>query len=212
MKIPTEFNIYLRQLDLIGHQNLLAKIINFSWFKFFKFYVLKKINFIRPINKRMYKDLIDLKYPVDNIVKIPNGINSKEFLNYGKIKHPEIRFGFVGRLTEIKNLIYLLDVFKSYFSKYPEDMLYIYGRGPEEKNIIEFIRRNKLTNNILLMGFEEDKKKIYPNIDVLLNSSFGEGISNVILEAMCTETFVIASNVGGNRELIKHKITGLLFK
>ena len=68
-----------------------------------------------------------------------------------------------------------------------------------------------MENNIILKGYVKDKKKIYSNIDVLINSSFGEGISNVILEAMSTKTLVIASNVEGNKDLIIHKETGLLF-
>lgn len=52
---------------------------------------------------------------------------------------------------------------------------------------------------------------IYSNIDVLVDPAFAQGISNANLEAMCTETFIIASKTPGNEDLITHKKTGLLF-
>ncbi|MFX0139710.1 MAG: glycosyltransferase, partial [Candidatus Hodarchaeota archaeon] len=93
----------------------------------------------------------------------------------------------------------------------PHDKLFLYGEAPYEKFILRFIRKNNLTNKIILCGYEKDKRKIYSNIDVLIDPAFAQGISNSNLEAMCTNTLVIASNVYGNRDLIKHKISGLLF-
>lgn len=211
MKVPTDYTTYIRQIYLSENQNLITKLINYSWFNFFKKFILKKIDYVRPINQVMYDDLIELKYPKERIIRIPNGIDTKSIVGLKKNVYDGIHFGFVGRLTKIKNLKLLLDAFEIYFSKYPEDKLLIYGEGSEEKLISAFIKRKNLVNNIILLGFEKDKKKIYSNLDVLVNCSFGEGISNVILEAMCTKTFVIASDIPGNRELIKHKILGLLF-
>jgi len=211
MKMPTDYSTYIQQIYLSENQRLITKMINYSWFKFFKKIILKKINYIRPINQKMYDDLIELNYPKERILKIPNGIDSKKFIGLKKIIHDGIHFGFVGRLTKIKNLRFLLDVFEIYFTKYPEDKLFLYGEGPEQKFVLDFIKRKNLANKIIFNGFEGDKKKIYSNLDVLVNTSFGEGISNVILEAMCTKTLVIASNVSGNKEIIKHEISGLLF-
>lgn len=211
MKIPTEYTTYIKQFELLEQHKSIEKIINYSWFKFFKSFILNKLDYIRPINEKMYQDLIDLKYPQQKILKIPNGIDSKNYLGLKKYDHNGTYFGFVGRLTEIKNLNYLLDEFKHFFSKFPGDKFFIYGEGPEQGKINTFIEQHSLENNIILKGYVKDKKKIYSNIDVLINSSFGEGISNVILEAMSTKTLVIASNVEGNKDLIIHKETGLLF-
>ena len=68
-----------------------------------------------------------------------------------------------------------------------------------------------MVKNLFFRGFEKDKMKIYSNVDVLIHPSFGEGIPNVILEAMCSNTFVVASNVSGNRDIIEHNKNGLLF-
>ena len=166
---------------------------------------------MRPINQKMYEDLLNLNFPQNRILKLSNGIDSKRFMRLAKNKHEETNFGFVGRLTKIKNLKFLLEVFIKYFSQYSKDKLLIFGEGPEEKPILDFNKFNRMDNNIFLNGFEKDKEKIYANLDVIINTSYGEGISNVILEAMATKTFVIASNVQGNNDLIKHGETGLLY-
>ncbi len=211
MKMPTDYENYIRIVHLTEKQNFMAKLINYSWFKFYKWFVLKRLNFMRPINQKMYEDLINLNFPRKRILKLSNGIESKRFIGLKKKRHSGINFGFVGRLTKIKNLHFLLQVFKQYFSKYPEDKLLIYGEGPEKDIILRFIHHYNLNENVLLIGFEKQKEEIYPNLDVLINSSYGEGISNVILEAMATRTFVIASKVQGNTDLIEHGVTGLLY-
>lgn len=211
MKIPLDFASFLRDTSMPKENKIRTRILNYSWFKIFKKIILKKINFIRAINKKIYDDLIDLNYPKDRVLEIPNGINSKNFFGLQKNKREISHFGYVGRLVQIKNLKILLYSFKNYFLKYPLDKLFIYGIGPEGDWISKFIKKNNLTGNVILYGFEKNKKKIYSNIDVLIDTSLAQGISNSNLEAMCTDTLVIASNVIGNRDLIKHKSTGLLF-
>lgn len=211
MKIPINFESYLIEATMIRKHKFRTKVISFSWYTFFIKFLLKKINFIRPINEKMYEDLISLNYRRNNILKIPNGISNKEFIGLNKTQHNYIHFGFVGRLFEYKNIRFLLDVLKIYFLEYPNDKLFIYGKGPEEKYISDFTASNNLASNIILKGFEKDKTKIYSNLDVLIDTAFAQGISNTNLEAMCTETLVIASDVYGNRDLIEHGKTGLLF-
>lgn len=211
MKLPIDFRSFIKQYYMIEKQKIRVKMISYSWVKFFKKFLLKKINFIRSLNEIMYNDLINLKFPKERILKIPNGIDCKTFINVQKIKHEETIFGYVGRLTEFKNLRFLLKVFKTHLILYPKDELFIYGLGSEVRYIEDFIKENKLNNNIIYHGFEKNKLKIYPNIDVLVDPALGQGISNTNLEAMITKTFLIASNVHGNRDLVKHQLTGLLF-
>ncbi|MEE9378619.1 MAG: glycosyltransferase, partial [Candidatus Lokiarchaeia archaeon] len=60
-------------------------------------------------------------------------------------------------------------------------------------------------------GFIKDKDKIYSNLDVLIDPALAQGISNTNLEAMSSNTLLIASKVEGNKDLIIDKVTGLLF-
>ncbi len=211
MKMPIDFASFIRQIYMQEQHKIRSKIINYSWFKFFKNFIFKKLDFIRPINIKMYRDLVNLRFLKKKILLLPNGIYSKNFAGLQKIEHKGTHFGYVGRLTEFKNLRFLLEVFKIYLTKYPFDKLFIYGKGSEEEFILKFINKNKLNNNVILCGFEKDKTKIYSNIDVIIDPALAHGISNTNLEAMCSNTLVIASNVNGNRDLINDGITGLLF-
>jgi len=134
-----------------------------------------------------------------------------KFIDIKKDKREEVHFGYVRRLMKFKNLRFLIKVFQEFLVKYPNDRLYIYGRGPEINFIQDFISGNNLEKNIFLCGYEKEKEKIYKNIDVLIDPALAQGISNANLEAMCTGTFLIASNVRGNIDLVKHRITGLSF-
>lgn len=100
-----------------------------------------------------------------------------------------------------------MSVFIEFLSIYPDDKLFLYGISPEKSYIQNFIEDNKVEKTIIIKGFEKDKAKIYSNIDVLIHPSFVEGAPNVILEAMCSQAFVIASNVLGNRDMVDHEVT-----
>ena len=69
-----------------------------------------------------------------------------------------------------------------------------------------------LQDRIKFLGFREDIPEILLSMDGYICASYTEGFSNAILEAMASGLPIIATNVGGNSEIIKNKITGLLFK
>jgi len=198
MKIPIDLSSYLANASKLSWFEIRAKMINIIWFYLFKIVILKRVDFIRAINELIYKQLIKLNYHKNNILKIPNGIFFNYFKAIKKIEHEGTHFGYVGRLVKFKNLRSMLDVFKTFFTEYNKDKLFIYGEGPEKDYIQNFIKRNNLVNNIFLMGYEKEKKKIYSNLDIVIDSALAQGISNTNLEAMSTKTLVIASNVSGN--------------
>ena len=184
----------------------------YGWINFFKRFVIKKKNvYYQAISEKVYKDLTGLGVSKDNILNLPNAISPNKYNELKKKESEETHFGYVGRLLRSKNIEFLLEVFVKYLSKYYKDKLYIYGAGLEQINISNFIKKRNLSKNIVLKGFEKDKRKIYSNIDVLIHPTFGEGSPNTILESCVTNTFVIASNVTGIRDIITHGKSGLLF-
>ena len=52
---------------------------------------------------------------------------------------------------------------------------------------------------------------VWMSVDVAINTSHSEGLSNSLMEAMATETAVLAADIPGNRDLIENGITGLLY-
>ncbi len=211
MKIPIDFGSHIKEVSLMNRYNLIKKFVCYSWLKLFQKYLIKKIDFIRVINKRMFEEITELNYPKRRILRIPNGIEFTKYIGLDKIVREGVNFGFIGRLSQFKNLKYMLMEFKDYFKEFPLDKLYIYGTGSELEYICVFVEENSLSDNIFILGFERDREKIYSSIDVLIDPAHGQGISNANLEAMSSNTLLIASEVEGNIDLITNGETGLLF-
>jgi len=208
IKTPTDYETSQREILLLSK---FSNLISSLWMIIFKRKIIKlgKI-YIQAINDKIYKDFIGWGFPSKDIIKISNGISSGHFLNLEKKKRNAIHFGFIGRLLRSKNIKFMLKIYALYAKTYPDDRLFIFGKGPEENFIKNFIEENNLSSMIKYQGFV-NKFEIYPSIDVLIHPSLGEGVPNTVLEAMLTDTLVIASNVSGNRDLVKHRTTGLLF-
>ena len=91
------------------------------------------------------------------------------------------------------------------------------GDGPERKNLQNFIKKNTLQKNVLLVGSVEraDMANYYKVADIVLVPSisvkgYKEATSLSVLEAMAAKVPVIASNIGGLTEIVTHEVTGLL--
>lgn len=212
IKPPTNFETHKEEEFMLKPRSLLNKIAFYGWMVILQHFISKRKRiYFQAINNKIYRDFYTMGFDKENFIRLPNGISTNKFEGIKRLHKGEVHFGFIGRLLKSKNLELLLRVFLNYISEYPEDKLFIYGTGPEEIFLRDFIHENKVGNNIFYMGFEKDKEKIYSNLDVLIHPSFGEGFPNVILEALCAQAFIIASDVTGNRDIVHHGVTGLLF-
>jgi len=157
---------------------------------------------ITVVSKDAFNYYTSLGYKV---FQIPNAIDISLFsLNEDRRYKKQIIFA--GRLSNEKGIDRLMDIGK----RLSNDIhLMILGSGPEEKKIKEFSEKQK---NIHFLGYQ-DKEKTFSLIrgsDILIQPSLNEGISSTVLEAMMCKTLVIATNIGGNIELIKDNETGFL--
>jgi glycosyltransferase involved in cell wall biosynthesis len=92
---------------------------------------------------------------------------------------------------------------------------YIYGTGVQDyiANLKILIRNSNLENEIVWMGFEKDINKIYSAARlVCVPSLCEEGLGMSALEPAFLGVPVIASNIGGLREIITHNKSGFLFE
>ena len=88
------------------------------------------------------------------------------------------------------------------------------GEGPyEEKNKLTALRDELgLSGLVRFAGKVSNVKEYYDISDIFVLPSISEGLSNALLEAMSSGMAVVASNVGGNKEIIEDKKNGLLFE
>ena len=119
--------------------------------------------------------------------------------------------GIIARLDPIKNHAMLLRAFPQILEKIPDTYLLIVGPdGPEKENIERLIISLGITENVRLLGARNDIADLLQACDVFALSSFSEGTSVTLLEAMAAAVPIVATNVGGNPEVIENKVTGYL--
>lgn len=115
-----------------------------------------------------------------------------------------------GRLVQQKNFKLLIESF-SLISKDIEDDLYIYGEGPLEESLKQYINMLNLNDRVHLMGRTNNVKNILLNSKMFVMSSDFEGMPNALLEAVCTLTPSISTDCpcGGSKIILSGDV-GLL--
>ena len=157
---------------------------------------------ITVVSKEAFDYYTNLGY---NVFQIPNAIDiSSLTLNTDRRYQKQVIFA--GRLSNEKGIDCLIEISQKLSA---EIHLIILGSGPEEKKIQDLVKTQK---NIHFFGYQNKDQTIslIRGSDVLIQPSLKEGISSTILEAMACKTPIIATNVGGNKELIIDNQTGLL--
>lgn len=131
-----------------------------------------------------------------------------------KIRENELIFGMVGRFAYPKNPILFLKAAKEMIKNYSRTKFTLIGGGPLLKECQNFVKENKLENNIFLLGkkIPEETWEILLGFDIFVLASKFEGLPLTIIEAMFTGLPVIATNVGGVNELVKNNKNGFLIK
>lgn len=150
---------------------------------------------------------------------IPYGIDT-EPLRTGqqKEKSDKLRIAFIGTLAEHKGPDLLVEAFQQLPTQY-NAVLTLYGddRQFPEYNIYlrQLINKNNPDNKIKLAGTFPNSEigKIFSTVDILVvPSRWYENTPLVIQSALAAKTPVIATNLGGMSEIVKHEINGLLFE
>ncbi|MBW2108101.1 MAG: glycosyltransferase family 4 protein [Deltaproteobacteria bacterium] len=118
--------------------------------------------------------------------------------------------GFLARLDWIKNPELLLDAFTLATRHVPRARLIVMGRGDRIPEFQDRCRRSDIQDRVLFTGLVKKPLPIVAKLCALVVTSRSEAASLSILEAMMCGVPVIASDVGGNPELVRHGVTGLL--
>jgi len=160
----------------------------------------------------------------DKVVNICNGVDAKFFapspgpvvrLPDSPLEGPDIVvIGTVGRLVPVKDQLTLVKAFASLIDRAPEHRqrlrLALVGEGPQRGDIQEAVTGLGLDELVWIAGQRRRVDQVLKMFDIFVLPSLNEGISNTILEAMATGLPVIATDVGGNPELVDNGETGFL--
>jgi glycosyltransferase involved in cell wall biosynthesis len=126
---------------------------------------------------------------------------------------PARRIISVGRLSAEKGQAGLLEAFASILPDCPDIELVLAGDGPESGRLRAIADRLSISERVRFTGrlSERDALEGIAQADILVVSSFMEGLPIVLMEAMALGTPVIATRVAGIPELVEDGKSGLLF-
>ena len=159
--------------------------------------------------------------PAHKLRVLPNGIHPEPF----RVRDPQARaqlaaslglppetqlVGFVGRLNWAKDLPTMVAAFAKVCAKRDDAALVIAGEGSERGAIESAIAGAGLGGRVYLLGDRSDVPQLLPAFSIFAMSSISEGYSIALLEACASALPIVATDVGGNAEIVRDGVNGLV--
>ena len=145
---------------------------------------------------------------------LDNGIDLDRFANPASAAARRAgaprRVGVVANLRPVKGLDVFLRAAALVVRDYPDVQFPIAGEGPERARLEALAAELDLTDRVQLLGLVGDVPSFLADLDVVVQSSLSEGLSNAVIESMAAGRPVVATAVGANPNLIQDGINGLL--
>ncbi len=122
------------------------------------------------------------------------------------------RILFVGRLAAVKGLPVLFEALETIRQRHPQVKLTLVGGGNERPQLEAAIRARSLSGHVELVGPKSpaEVREHLQQADLLVISSFAEGVPVVAMEAFASQVPVVATRVGGTAELVEDGVSGFL--
>jgi glycosyltransferase involved in cell wall biosynthesis len=123
---------------------------------------------------------------------------------------------YIGQIYAPKGIHYLLEAVASIKDEFPNIHLYIVGDHIIEEyreykdRLLEIINKYNISKNITFTGWRPDALQIVSVMDILIHPSLHEGFGRAVLEGMALGRPVIATKVGGLREIVRDGENGYL--
>ena len=191
-------------------------------------YVLKKANIITTICNGLRNDIISRGIQSTKIFVIPNAVDIEQF-RINSAPRLELKkklglldskvLGFIGSFYDYEGLTLLLAALPHILNQFPNVKVLLVGGGYQEKELKEFCQHHNIVNHVVFTGrIPHNKVQCYYDvIDILVYPRLSMRLTELVtplkpLEAMAQGRLLIASDVGGHKELIHDGINGVLFR
>jgi len=151
--------------------------------------------------------LIKNKYPPDKIQLVHNGVPYRAGFERPRKDDATTKFISLMRFSEEKGVQFLLESAK-WLARTHESAsfaLTMAGDGPLYDEAREYVRANGLEDIVFLPGHISNAPEALLEADCFINASSSEALSFAILEAMESELSIIATDVGGNPDIVNQK-------
>ncbi len=190
-------------------------------------HVFKRADAITTICEGLRADIAARGIAADKITVIPNAVDITKF-SYGIAADPALRqqlgldntivLGFIGSFYAYEGLPLLLDALPIILQQQPNIRLLLVGGGSQEALIKQKTQALGLERHVIFTGRipHEQIQDYYNQVDIFVYPRLSMRLTDLVtplkpLEAMAQGRLVIASDVGGHKELITHQHNGYLF-
>lgn len=197
-RIP--YIVLLRGADVPFYDKRWAKLDKFV-FRFLSPYIWKN-SLLTIANSQSLRELAYKTSRKKKIDLIYNGIDLERYTNKSDIKISPKQIIAVGRLSKIKGFDLLIQAVAAI--KTPCQLV-IAGDGPEKENLENLAKMLGIEKKVVFTGRLEKQQLIhfYQESSIFCMSSYNEGMSNAMLEAIACGLPVVTTQVGGAAELVK---------
>lgn len=161
---------------------------------------LQEIHFDVGVGRNNQFEVIPLGIDLSKLAAGESARN--EFRSEFGVSEATLLIGFVGRLTEIKNIPMLIAAARVYFATahHPDAKFIIIGDG-QMRYELEVLAED-LGDRIVFAGNRDDLERVYAGLDILALTSLNEGTPLSVIEAMAAGRPVVTTEVGGVVDLI----------
>jgi glycosyltransferase involved in cell wall biosynthesis len=157
--------------------------------------------------------------PFQKIVSIPLGLELDLLQNTQKEKgafrselgldNDVALIGSIARLVPVKGHVFLFHAAQKVIDTFPRVKVLVIGDGELRNELENLAIRLGIDKNVVFCGFRRDLPKIYADLDIVALTSLNEGLPVAVIEAMASQTAVVAYDVGGVKDLIEPNVTGI---
>lgn len=190
--------------------------------------VLKRADAVTTICEGLRTDILQRGIPASKVTVIPNAVDAEQF-KFATQEDPALRIelglqnqqvvGFIGSFYAYEGLDLLVRALPEMLKQTPEIRLLFVGGGPQEKNLKDLVKALDLESKVIFVGRvpHAEVKRYYDLIDILAYPRLPMRLTDLVtplkpLEALAQGKLLVASDVGGHKELIIDKVTGSLFR
>ncbi len=191
-------------------------------------YALKQADAVTTICDGLRRDIVQRGIPADKITVIPNSVDIEHFAAGSAADHSLKRalglqgnrlIGFIGSFYAYEGLDILLRALPIILKSAPDVRVMLVGGGQEEARLRALVKALDIQDKVVFTGRipHDEVQKYYDLLDLLVYPRLPMRLTDLVtplkpLEAMAQQRLLVASDVGGHRELIRDGETGMLFK
>jgi len=176
-------------------------------------FTFRFMDYVCPLSEDLLES-VSKCVPKNKLKLILNGVDIDEVASqpiYQFESKNSFRIGYIGQLIQRKNIQLLIQATKILTTNNINVQLFIIGDGPENNNLISLSHNLEIKDKIEFLGYRNDAISLLKSMDVFALPSFLEGIPRCLMEAMASKIPIVASDIPGTRDIIKHYKTGLLY-